>query len=312
MESLGLGYQGLAAINPRLIMASITPFGQSGPRRDWKGSDLVHLALGGVMMNCGYDRTPEGEFDTPPIAPQMWHATHIACNLTFIAVAGALLAREQSGKGQYIDAPIHQAVSTNTEVDVPAWVYNRVPLYRQTGRHAGARPSASLQYITSDGRYVHCSSGLGRSTEHVVDMLAEHGAAMNLTEPEYKERGYSSRPEDAFQVESIAQRWVSSYRFDRDLWREGQKHELHWAPIRKPEENLADPHWQERETFTEVYHEDIDRTLTYVGAPWLAEQCPWRKGPRPPHLGEHNPEVFGSELGISKDKLESLRKSRVI
>ena len=312
MESLGLGYQTLAAINPRLVMASITPFGQTGPRRDWKSSDLVHLALGGVMMNCGYDRTPEGEYDTPPIAPQMWHASHIVGNPTYIAIVAALLAREQTGRGQYIDAPMHQAVSTNTEVDVPAFVYNRAPVYRQTGRHAATRDTLPIQAVTRDGRYVLCSPGLGRTAANFIDVLAEHGAAQDLTDPKYQDRDYTSRPEVTAHIASVAREWVASHNFDRDLWREGQKHEFHWSPIRKPEENLADHNWRERKTFAQVRHEDIDRTLTYIGAPWLAEQCPWREGPRAPLLGEHNQEVFGKELGYSAAKLKALQKSKVM
>ena len=68
LDRLGLGYEALRALDPSLILASITPFGQTGPYRDWKGSDLVHLALGGAMACSGYDPTPEGEYDTPPIA----------------------------------------------------------------------------------------------------------------------------------------------------------------------------------------------------------------------------------------------------
>ncbi len=294
LESLGLGYDELSRVNPKLIVSSITPFGQSGPWRDWKASDLVHLALGGIMMNCGYDPTPEGEYDTPPIAPQMWHSSHIAGNLTYIAIVGALLSRERTGKGQHLDSPIHQAVSTNTEIDVPTWVYNRVPVHRQTGRHAGTRPTTMSQSTTKDGRFVLCSGGLGRSTDRLLDLLRDLGAAMDTVEPQYRDAKFSSQPHVAHHIDSLSKKLVSSYKFDRDLWKEGQKQELHWAPIRTPEENLADPHWAERETFTDVYHEDIDRSLTYVRSPWLSETCPFRAGPRAPHAGEHTEEVLGS------------------
>jgi hypothetical protein len=68
----------LRAAAPHLVTARVTPFGDDGPWADWKGSDLVHLALGGPMMNCGYDPLPDGTYDLPPIAPQMWHSYHIA------------------------------------------------------------------------------------------------------------------------------------------------------------------------------------------------------------------------------------------
>ena len=73
-EVLGLDRGALAARFRQLVTARMTPFGDDGPWKDFKGSDLIHLALGGPMMNCGYDPDPNFEYDTPPIAPQIWHA----------------------------------------------------------------------------------------------------------------------------------------------------------------------------------------------------------------------------------------------
>jgi crotonobetainyl-CoA:carnitine CoA-transferase CaiB-like acyl-CoA transferase len=73
--------------------------------------DLVHLALGGVMMNCGYDPAPGGTYDLPPIAPQMWHAFHIAGEQLAVAIVAALLFRWRTGKGQQLSCAIHEAVA---------------------------------------------------------------------------------------------------------------------------------------------------------------------------------------------------------
>ncbi|MGH8639818.1 MAG: CoA transferase, partial [Burkholderiales bacterium] len=78
LDRLGLSTSALRAQFPALIVARVSPFGDEGPWADFKASDLIHLALGGVMMNCGYDPAPDGKYDLPPIAPQMWHAYHIA------------------------------------------------------------------------------------------------------------------------------------------------------------------------------------------------------------------------------------------
>src|SRR6202012_591117 len=75
--ALGLDRQALRKKFPGLVIARMTPFGDTGPWKDFKGSDLIHLALGGVMMNCGYDFDPTGRYDVSPIAPQVWHAYHI-------------------------------------------------------------------------------------------------------------------------------------------------------------------------------------------------------------------------------------------
>ena len=83
-----------------LIVARMTPFGDTGPWKDFKGSDLVHLALGGEMMNCGYDPDPSGHYDVPPIAPQLWHAYHVAGDQLTIGIVTALIHRQYTGRGQ--------------------------------------------------------------------------------------------------------------------------------------------------------------------------------------------------------------------
>ena len=77
-EALRIDRAALSGRFPSLVTARMTPFGDDGPWKDLKSSDLIHLALGGIMMNCGYDPDPNLEYDTPPIAPQIWHAYHIA------------------------------------------------------------------------------------------------------------------------------------------------------------------------------------------------------------------------------------------
>ena len=79
-------YREMQASNPRLIVCTITPFGLDGPYRDLKMTNLTQLAMGGVMASCGYDARPDGVYDTPPIAPEMWQAYHIACEYAVIAI----------------------------------------------------------------------------------------------------------------------------------------------------------------------------------------------------------------------------------
>jgi crotonobetainyl-CoA:carnitine CoA-transferase CaiB-like acyl-CoA transferase len=70
------------------------------------------------MMNCGYDPAPDGQYDLPPIAPQMWHAYHIAGEQLAMAIIAALLFRWRTGKGQSLSCAIHEAVAKCTEVDL--------------------------------------------------------------------------------------------------------------------------------------------------------------------------------------------------
>src|SRR5262249_5736862 len=124
---LGLAHATLNARCLQLVTARMTPFGDDGPWKDFKGSDLIHLALGGPMMNCGYDPDPNLEYDTPPIAPQIWHAYHIAGEQMVTGIIAALIHRERSGEGQDVSLAIHEAVSKNPEQDLMYWGCRRVP-----------------------------------------------------------------------------------------------------------------------------------------------------------------------------------------
>ena len=160
LDKLGMSKEALAKEFPTLIHARVSPFGDDGPWSNFKASDLVHLALGGVMMNCGYDPDPSGKYDLPPIAPQMWHAYHVAGEQLSFALLAALLYRFRTGKGQLVSCAVHESVSKSTEVDLMTWVMRRALVLRQTCRHAreSVAPQPSIAH-TKDGRWVMASLG---------------------------------------------------------------------------------------------------------------------------------------------------------
>jgi crotonobetainyl-CoA:carnitine CoA-transferase CaiB-like acyl-CoA transferase len=235
-----------------LVHARMTSFGDVMPWRDFKGSDLVHLALGGVMMNCGYDPRPDGSYDLPPIAPQMWHAYHIVA---------ALLHKRRTGKGQDVACAVHEAVTKAPETDVMNWVMRRAPVYRQTCRHAletvNRLPNISHM---KDGRWYTALSISARDKVALVPFLARYGMAADLTEEKAaSEVGGRAIPgmassDDADHLQEVIQRFVRAYRYEEMPWREAQNAGLLWAPLRKPHENVADEHWRMRGTFAQVEH----------------------------------------------------------
>ncbi|MGH8056216.1 MAG: CoA transferase, partial [Candidatus Entotheonellia bacterium] len=121
LPSLGLGYDELSRLNSRLIMCSLTPFGQTGPWRDYQMSDLLHLAAGGQMGCCGYD--PEDMHEAPPIAPGGGNAWHMGGHFAYMSILAAVCYRDVTGEGQYIDASIHEACALTTESNVPIYIY---------------------------------------------------------------------------------------------------------------------------------------------------------------------------------------------
>jgi crotonobetainyl-CoA:carnitine CoA-transferase CaiB-like acyl-CoA transferase len=311
LSAMDLDWPALQKINPRLIYLVITPFGRSGPWRDYKANDLVHLALGGTMMCCGYDPKPDGTYDTPPIAAQMWHAYQIACNQAFIGAVGALVGREVHGNGEMIDVPIHQAVAVSTEVDVPIWIYGKNPVLRQTGRHAVQRITPQAQFETRDGRHAMLLLGITpRENAALIEFLTEKGFGDELTE-KFKDPANRRGPEFQACLTRALTRCMGAFGVE-EIWKEAQRKRISWAAIRLPEENLADEHWRMRQTFARVEHPELGETFDYVGAPTLAEQCPWRIGPRAPLPGEHNQEIYAAQLGLSPGKVEELSRKGII
>ena len=292
-SDIGLPLETIRDRFPSLIVARMTPFGDDGPWVDYKASDLIHLALGGPMMNCGYDPQPDGTYDLPPIAPQMWHAYHIAGEQLCMNAIAALIDRRRSGRAQLLTCAVHDAVSKNTELDLMSWVYRAATFYRQTCRHAAEQitlvPSIGP---TKDGRWV-MALGRARSTQ-LIDFLKQYDMVADLEQEPPESGGANRRPrgEAAAHLGEVVQRLVRKFRFADVPWREAQEHGQLWAPLRKPHENAEDPHWWERGSFARVAHPEHDAEFVYTTSKWVSSETAWRVGPRAPLLGEHTEAVL--------------------
>ena len=266
LEAIGLGKDTLFRRYPTLIHARVTPFGDEGPWSHYKGSDLVHLALGGVMMNCGYDPAPGGKYDLPPIAPQMWHAYHVTGEQTSMAILAALMYRHRTGKGQHVSCAVHEAVSKCTEVDLMTWVMRRAPILRQTCRHAreSVSPHPTIAH-TKDGRWVMASLGNRPDDgEKLIALMEMYGIEPGLD----KETAKTARvgrfvpgtaPDRAGRDQAMeaVTRFVRAFTYENIPWREAQQSGMLWAPLRKPHENALDPHWIKRGSVTDVEHPEL-------------------------------------------------------
>ncbi|PSM39022.1 CoA transferase [Streptomyces dioscori] len=290
----GLGYDALRQVRPDLIHARISPFGDIGPWRDYEGSDLVHLALGGVMMNCGYDPDPANGYDTPPIAPQMWQAYYIAGEMAAMSILAALTYRLHTGRGQALSTSVHQAVSQNTETDLPDWIYLKQVHRRVTCRHSTTSARSPSIAQTKDGRYVLPYRTYVRSQgdewDATVELLRTYGFEADLDDPKYA-TDYRNSDEARDRLAHQVNLLLGQTLFERDVWRDAQALNLPWTPVRRPEENATDEHWLQRGAFFDVHHPELDRTFLYTGGKWVTEEFEWPRGPRPPLVGEHTDEI---------------------
>ena len=298
VDELGLGGAVFAERFPQLVAARITPFGDDGPWAGYKASDLVHLALGGPLLNCGYDPRPDGSYDLPPVAPQLLQSFHIAGEQVAFGIVAALLHRRRSGRGQRLTCAVHEAVSKNTESDLMGWVVERQPYYRQTARHAGPVVGSFSLAQTKDGRWLHIISIGARDRNMLRPFLERYDIGGSISDEQVAEETGSraipgTTPEASSTVE-VLQRLVRRFTFDELPWEEMQEAGLLCAPVRKPHENVLDAHWQARATFREIEHPELGQGFPYPVSKWIATASAWQAGRRAPLVGEDTERVLGA------------------
>jgi crotonobetainyl-CoA:carnitine CoA-transferase CaiB-like acyl-CoA transferase len=282
-QQRGLGYQTLSAANPRLVYASITAFGQDGPyvEQSYQSSDLVTMALGGVLQSCGYDL----DDGLPPMRPGPYHAHYTGGHYSCFAVMAALWERELSGQGQYIDVAEQACLAVTNEFGNLWWEYMQMPVRRQTARHAFPTVTAPMTIQCEDGGYLNIMLGRDPGTwNRLVAFLREHGLGEGfdealLTDPARRmER--SSLAMDQLAV-------VALMMPAEEMFHIGQSMGMTWGAVRPPEAWVDDPHAKARDFFGTLEMPQLGRSVTVPGAPIHFGATPMRVE-RAPLLGEHN------------------------
>ncbi len=299
MDSLGLGYTGLAAINSGLVYLSITPFGQTGPYRDYKASDLIGFAMGGYMYVTGWPHTPP---------TRLWgsQAYHTASNRAFIAALLALYDRLNSNEGQHIDVSMQEAVASTTEHVNMSYIYQEELAMRCGFRHGG-------QFVATwrckDG-YVSITTNSQQAWNDLRGWMAEEGMAGDLLDEKYDDV-FILRGELSAHIEGLIEGWTMKHT-RQEITDFGQARHHPWAPAVTPEEVVENPQLWDRGFLTKVEHPEFGATYTYPGAPYKLSRSPWKLRSPAPATGRHNGEVYGDELGLSPEELEELAGSGVI
>lgn len=302
LDALGVDYPDLAARNPGLVHASVTPYGRTGPSHALPATDLTVLAGAGPAWSCGYD-----DHSAPPVRGGGNQAFHTASHWAVQAVLVALFERDATGEGQFVDVSMHAASNVTTELATYAWLATGSEVRRQTGRHAWWAPTAPTQVRAADGRYVNTGVAprtprefglmvgwldeLGLSDEFPLTSLLEAGAALGAIDA-------SALESDPVLAEILgAARELGAFLGERldayELFAGYQARGLAAGVVYSPDEVLADPHVVARGFPVEVHHPELGRSVTYPGAPYRFTATPWEIRRRAPLLGEHQDLVGG-------------------
>jgi crotonobetainyl-CoA:carnitine CoA-transferase CaiB-like acyl-CoA transferase len=268
--------------NPRLIVLRASPFGQDGPWSGYRAGDLVSMALGGIMMSCGYEQQ-----GTPPICPDEFHSRMVSGIWGLIGVAAGLVERERSGEGQSIDLATHDALAITAEQSVMYATAMDVDVRRQAGRHAAPDYTPPWTFRCNDGRFVSATLFAlpPGPWAALVEWMRESGSEADLADPGYYDADFfRERIRHVSDVIAAFLRTVPA----EEVFHRAQSIGLAWGIINTPDDLLADPHLAARGFFQPVTPAGMDELLRFPGPPYEFERSPWKLSCRPPVIGEHN------------------------
>ena len=307
MEGLGLNYESLASMNSKLIMVSITPFGQDGPYSQYQATDIVGMALGGFMYLTGDE-------DRAPVRISF---PHFYLHGAAAGATAAMLAhthRVVSGQGQYIDVSCQQAVAKTLAHAPQIWdiegaILKRMGVYRQTSGENRVR----INWPCKDGyvNYMVQGGTVAYSTRALLDWAKEDGLdTAELDEIEWEELGYGAvTPKLMDQFSGPIGEFFKGHT-RAELVQGSLDRRILLFPVATPSALDDHPQLEARSYFKEIEHPELGLTVRYPGAFVKSGDGKDIAGVyrRPPLIGEHNVEIYQEELGFSTQELQSLKR----
>jgi crotonobetainyl-CoA:carnitine CoA-transferase CaiB-like acyl-CoA transferase len=309
LDGLGLGYAALCKIKPDIILTSITGFGQTGPHAHYKWSDIVGVAMSGMM-------TLAGDKEDPPNRPY-GNQGYICAGID--GAAGTLMAlvhRDNTGEGQHVDVSMQEALSINQETAMMTWDMNK-----RIASRTGARGLIPIDlpgigvFKAKDGEiFAYLGTPGGAPWTAMLAWMQEEGKAEDLGEGENLEMVQSlnlafltglvrepdklpARLKVLGHMHGVFTRFCASMT-KWDLYQGAQSRRLMIGIVSTPEDLASNPQLEARHWYQDVEHEDLGETVRYTGPPFRMSATPWAIRRRPPLPGEHTAEIL-TEIGLT-------------
>lgn len=297
MDRLGLGYDTLKEINPELIYAHGSGFGEDGPYRQYPAMDLTIQAIGGVMDVTGF---PDG----PPVKSGVAVGDFMGGIHLMGGVLAALYQREVTGEGQFVEVSMHDAIYPTLMSPIAAY-FNGDDVPPRTGnRHSGLAQSPYNVYETADG-YIAI---FGVTDAHWHSLLDVIGSPHLKDDPRFETN--VKRAKNAEEVDHLVEEWTKQHERDevKEILLESG---VPCGPVKELSEVVDDTHLKSRKMINEIEHPNYG-DISVPGLPIRLEQSELPDIEPSPEKGRDNDEVYSERLGLSPAELEELRKENVI
>ncbi len=312
LAGLGLGYDDLQKINPRIILTSITPFGQDGPYRNYKVTDLISTAIGGTLYVNGLP-------DREPIRYGFPVAYAHAASEAAVATLIAHVDRERSGQGQSIDVSIHQTMLGILHNALQIWEMEKTNQNR-TGIFYRMRPEPSIGmpavWQCKDGyvSFILFGGQLGeRSNYALIKWMDQAGMCPpSMKQVKWEELDLTLIPQE---IQTTANEAISKFFMSltkEELYKGCMQRRIFLFPVSDPGDIVKDIQLKERKYWVQFDQKEIGEPITYLGPFVKASRTPLQITRPAPAIGEHNIEIYEQELGLSRQDLILLKESGTI
>jgi len=312
LERAGLGYEDLAKTNPRVIVASITPFGQTGPFKDYKAGDLVASAMGGMVCCTG----------EPDRAPLRISADLAYCQAGIHAVIGLLIGlshRTATGQGQRVDVSMQASTVRTLHTQLPYWEYSHRIVQRSGIRRFRGGVSTQEIWPCKNGFVSWMFFGGAVGTQQMRSMVewmegkgkagslsaeVQNWAALDLTKvSSEKIKSWEKVIGDFFLAHT-----------KEELYQEALEKRIPLTPLNDMSDVVEDEQLAARGFWVGVDQGELKTHFRYPGFLFQTteEKCLPKVRRRAPLIGEHNPEIYIGELGLREDELNALRKEGIV
>ena len=297
LDDLGVGFEVLSAVNPRLVYATGTGFGISGPDRDTLAMDLTIQAASGIMSVTG---DPDG----PPMKAGPTVVDYMGGIHLYGAVLTALFQRERTGRGQLVEVAMQEAVYSTLASSFEYHVRTGKVPPRTGNRQAGLTTAPYNVFATADGHVaIHVVT-----EGHWQKLLVAMGREDLKDDPRFATM--RARAQNMAATEAVVTEWTSRLP-KAEVFAATRRYRIPCAPVRTAPEVMNDPHMHGRGMLERIVHPDIGEIV--VPTTPLRLHGADRVATIPsPSIGQHNDEVYVGWLGLSAGELAELRQGGVI